>query len=216
MPSLNRTTGKHFREALKESLSRLGVEALDLYYIHMPPTEQSVEDLMDYMSEAHEAGRIRAVGLSNFYAEQMSRAAARLEVHGIPLAANEVEYSLMHREPEVNGVLEACRELNVSLVAYRPLGRGLLARVEATSDSNSRSKMSLETSIAEAVRLIAGRRGRSASQVALGWLLRRDEAVIPIPSATKVDHAGENAGALDWVLGEAEFKELHEVSSPGT
>jgi aryl-alcohol dehydrogenase-like predicted oxidoreductase len=217
MPSPTRTTGKHFAEALSESLSRLEVETLDLYYIHMPPTKQSVENLMDYMAEAHGAGRIRSVGVSNFDAEQMRRAAARLEGHGIPLAANEVEYSLMHREPEVNGVLEACRDLGVSLVAYRPLGRGVLASVEAATVSSkvSRGKSSVEDSVTEALRLIAGSLGRSVGQVALSWLLRRDEAVIPIPGATKVDHAMENAGALDWALGDAEFRELEEVSSPG-
>ena len=216
MQSPTRTTGKHFAEALSESLSRLKVETLDLYYIHMPPTTQSIEDLMDYMAEAHGAGRIRSVGVSNFDAEQMRRAAARLEGHGIPLAANEVEYSLTHREPEVNGVLEACRDLGVSLVAYRPLGRGVLASAEAAASSKvSRGRSSVEDSVTGALQLIAGRLGRSAGQVALGWLLRRDDAVIPIPGATNVDHALENAGALDWALGDAEFKELEEISSPG-
>ena len=217
MPSRTRTTSKHFAEALSESLNRLKVETLDLYYIHMPPTTQSVEDLMDYMAEAYGVGRIRSVGVSNFDAKQMRRASARLEGHGIPLAANEVEYSLMHREPEVNGVLEACRELNVSLVAYRPLGRGVLASAEAAADSSkiARGKSSMEDSVMGAIQLIARRLGRSVGQVALSWLLRRDEAAIPIPGATKVDHALENAGALDWVLGDAEFRELEEVSSSG-
>ena len=218
MPSATRITSKQFTEALNATLSHLGVETLDLYYIHMPPTTQSVEMLMDYMAEAWEAGKIRAVGGSNFDAKQMRTAPNQLGRHGIPLAANQVEYSLMKREPETNGVLEACRDISASLVAYRPLGRGLLASVEAMGDSSKKTggKLSREDSIKETLRLIAERRGRSVSQVALGWLLRRDDAVIPIPGATKIGHARDNAEALDWVLGEAEFKELEEVSSPSS
>ena len=216
MPSTTRLTSGQFMEALNSTLSRLGVEILDLYYIHMPPTTQSVEVLMDYMAEVFEAGKIRAVGISNFDADQMRRAAARLEGHGVPLAANEVEYNLMNREPETNGVLDACRELNASLVAYRPLGRGLLASVDAMggSSKNTRARSPSEDTIMETLRLIAEHLGRSVSQVALGWLLRKDDAVIPIPGATNVSHALDNAEALDWILGEAEFKQLEEVSSP--
>ncbi len=218
MPSNTRLTSEQFMEALDESLSRLCVKTLDLYYIHMPPTTQSIETLMDYMAEALKAGKIRSVGVSNFDSEQMRIAAAQLNVHGIPLAANEVEYSLINREPERNGVLEACRELKVSLVAYRPLGRGLLASVKATGGSSIkiRSGLSREDSILETLRLIADRHKRSVGQVALGWLLRRDEAVIPIPGATKIGHAREDEEALSWALSGDEFKELEEVSSPNT
>jgi aryl-alcohol dehydrogenase-like predicted oxidoreductase len=112
-----------FMNALDASLSRLGRQMIDLYYVHFPYTLLSIETLMDMIAQAVEAGKIRAVGVSNFGAEQMHRAAARLEKYGIPLAANEVRYNLLHRQPEVNGVLAACRELNVALVAYRPLER---------------------------------------------------------------------------------------------
>ena len=170
---------------------------------------------MDYMAEALEAGKIRSVGVSNFDSEQMRIAADQLEVHGIPLAANQVEYNLMNREPETNGVLEACRELNTSLVAYRPLGRGQLASDKATGDLPSKIKggLSREDSILESLRLIAEHHRRSVGQVALGWLLRRDEVVIPIPGVTKIGHANDNSETLNWSLTEAEFRELEEVSS---
>ena len=214
-PSTTRLTSKQFTEALNESLSRIGVKTIDLYYIHMPPTTQSIEVLMDYMAEALEAGKIRSVGVSNFDSEQMRIAADQLEVHGIPLAANQVEYNLMNREPETNGVLEACRELKASLVAYRPLGRGQLASDKATGDPSSKIEggLSREGSILEALHLIAERHRRSVGQVALGWLLRRDEVVIPIPGVTKIGHASENSETLNWSLTEAEFRELEEVSS---
>ena len=213
-PSATRRTEKDFEEALDGSLRRLGVETLELYYVHMPPSAQSIEDLMDYMAKAWAAEKIGAVGVSNFDAEQMRRAAERLEGHGVKLAANQVEYSLLNREPERNGVLETCRSLDVTLVAYRPLGRGQLASVGMGGGSSraavgSKSESNLETVILS----IVDDHGGSVGQVALSWLLYRDELVIPIPGATKVDHAVENAGALDWALSKAEFNELEEVSS---
>ena len=221
MPWPMRLTGQQFRKALDATIERLGTQILDLYYIHYPIPPLSVEALMDRMAEAVEAGKIRAVGVSNFNAEQMRRAAARLKQHKISLAANEVEYSLMHRQPEVNGVLDACRELNVSLVAYRPLGRGLLATVEALGSPrespqviHGRGKgVSGEETLMGALREVALRHGKSVSQIALSWLLRSDEHVISIPGATNVRHARENADVLSWLLSDEEFKELDEASS---
>jgi aryl-alcohol dehydrogenase-like predicted oxidoreductase len=200
-------------EALEGSLKRLGVETLDLYYVHMPPSAQSIEDLMDYMSEAWTMGKIRSIGISNFDAEQMRRSTAQLEKHGLRLAANQVEYSLLNREIETNGVLEACRDLDASLVAYYPLVKGRLSSVVMTDSSSralsgSKSESNLETVILS----IAEDHGGSVSQVAINWLLRRDDLVIPIPGTTKVNHALENVGALDWVMSKAEFKELDEAS----
>jgi len=200
-PSTSRRTKKDFNEALENSLKRLDVETLDLYYVHMPPSAQSIEDLMDYMAEAKASEKIRAVGVSNFDVDQMRRAAVRLEAHSLKLAANQVEYSLTHREPETNGVLEMCKSLDVSLVAYRPLGRGQLALVGG-------SKSTLD----DLIQSIAENHDGSASQVALRWLIQSNELVIPIPGATKLDHAVENAGALDWVMSKSEFKELDEAS----
>ncbi len=213
-PSSSRRTESDFLEALDGSLRRLGVETLDLYYIHMPPSAQSIEDLMDYMAEACTSEKIRAVGVSNFDAEQMRRSAAQLERHGVKLAANQVEYSLLNRGTETNGVLEACKDLDASLVAYRPLGRGQLASVVmAGSSSRAAVGSKSESNLESVIRSIAGDHGGSVSQVAINWLLRRDDIVIPIPGATKVDHALENVGALDWVMSEAEFNELDEASS---
>jgi aryl-alcohol dehydrogenase-like predicted oxidoreductase len=214
-PSAIRRTKKDFVDALDGSLKRLGVITMDLYYVHMPPTAQSIEELMDYLVESKSTGKIRAVGVSNFDADQMRRAATRLEEHGLKLAANQVEYSLMNREPETNGVLEACKSLGVSLVAYRPLGRGQLASIKMRNvfpraAVGSRKE---DSTLENVILSIADDHGGSVSQVALNWLLRRDELVIPIPGATKVEHAEENAGALEWVMSKAEFNELDEASS---
>ena len=125
-PLPTRLTRRQFMNALDASLSRLGVQTIDLYYIHFPYSLLSIETLMDLMAQAVEAGKIRAVGVSNFNAEQMRRAVTRLARYDIPLGVNQVRYNLLQRQPEENGVLDSCRELNVALVAYRPLEGGRL------------------------------------------------------------------------------------------
>jgi aryl-alcohol dehydrogenase-like predicted oxidoreductase len=211
-PYPTRLQRRQFMKALDGSLSRLGRQTIDLYYIHFPFTLLSVETLMDFMAQAVKAGKVRAVGVSNFSVEQMRRAAARLARYGIPLAANQVRYNLLHRQPEWNGVLDACRELNIALVAYRPLERG---RIKPSAQTSGKSKpASIEQVVQETLQTIAEQHGKSVSEVALNWLLRRDTHVIPIPGTTNVRHAMENAGALGWQLSEDEFASIDRASSP--
>jgi aryl-alcohol dehydrogenase-like predicted oxidoreductase len=221
LPLPTRLIRRQFMKALEASLSRLGVKMIDLYYIHFPHTLISIETLMDWMAQAVEAGKIRAVGVSNFNGEQMRRAATRLARYNIPLAANQVRYNVMHRQPEENGVLEACRELNVALVAYCPLERGRLKSNPVPEESSgSRSSTdgegkasSKEELLQETLEAIAQQRGKSLSQIALNWLMRRDEHVIPIPGATRERHAAENADTLGWELTDDEFAAIDQASS---
>jgi aryl-alcohol dehydrogenase-like predicted oxidoreductase len=222
LPLPNRLSRRQFMNALDASLSRLGVETMDLYYIHFPFTLLSIETLMDLMAQAVEAGKIRAVGVSNFTARQMRRASIRLAGYHIPLVANQVRYNLLHRQPEENGVLKACRELNVALVAYRPLERGRLKSTMVPEESSGspfstgrkRKATSKEAVLKETLQAIAQQRGKSVSQVALNWLLRKDECVIPIPGATSVRHARENSDTLSWELSDDEFAAIDQASSP--
>jgi aryl-alcohol dehydrogenase-like predicted oxidoreductase len=204
-PLPTRLTSRQFMRALDASLRRLGLQRLDLYFIHFPFTPLSVERLMDLMAEAVHAGKIRAVGVSNFSATQMRRAAARLARNEIPLAANEVHYSLLHRQPEGNGVLDACRELNVALVAYRPLEGGQLTGGSVLEAARGSSE---HGTLPEMLRAIAQQHDVTVSQVALNWLLRRDEHIIPIVGATSAHHAAENATALTWELSDEEFRAI--------
>ena len=119
-----RLTGGQFSRALDRSLERLGVERVDLYYIHFPYSPVGPAPWIRELARAVNAGKVRAAGVSNFSAAQMRRAVQILGRHGIPLAANQVQYSLTHRKPEHDGVLQACRELDVALVAYRPIAGG--------------------------------------------------------------------------------------------
>lgn len=126
-PLPTRPRARALLRALDESLSRLGVTQVDLYLVHLPSRLPTVESLMDVMAEAVKRGKVRAVGVSNYSEALMRRAHARLARHGIPLAANQVHYSLLHRNPERNGVLTACRELDVALIAASPLEQGMLS-----------------------------------------------------------------------------------------
>lgn len=228
-PLPNRRSPHTLMDALDASLSRLGVETLDLYYVHFPFTFLNLDALMDMMALAVHTGKIRAVGVSNYNAQQMRRAAARLARYGIPLAANEVHYSLLHRKPETNGVLDACRELNVALVAYRPLESGKLRETPppgATQVSTKRNlpdlippilrkaELARLAAIQETLSTIAQRYGMNTSQVALKWLLQKDEHIIPIPGATNAQHASENADALKLYLSDEEFAAIDNVTRP--
>jgi aryl-alcohol dehydrogenase-like predicted oxidoreductase len=195
------------KRALQGSLARLGLERVDLYLIHFPWPPVPLETWVEGLAEAKEAGLVRAVGVSNCSADQTRRAQAVLARHGMPLACNQVEYNLLKRDVERNGVLAACRELDVTLVAYRPFASGYLTGKYKPQEKpgGPRRWMYREDTFTRIQPLIARMRqigeahgGKSPSQVALNWLICK--GVLPIPGATKVSHIQENAGALGWQL----------------
>ena len=196
-----RSSPRHLHRALDGTLARLGLESLDLYFIHLPFFGNH-DALADAMVDAVHAGKVRHVGVSNFGAEQMCRFANRLARENIPLAANEVSYSLFNRKPETNGVLKACSETGASLVAYFPLAHGRLAGPPAGK----------RTEVQALIAKIALAHGASASQVALNWLRARDPCVIPIPGASRAQNARQNARALDWSLTADEFDALDKAA----
>ena len=121
---------------LDESLTRLQRTRIDLYQIHYPFPWLSIPKLMNLMADAVEAGKIRTVGVSNYNAKQMRTAHTELAKRELPLASNQVQYSLLHRAPETNGVLDACRELGVTLIGYMPLAAGAHREVPAASTAD--------------------------------------------------------------------------------
>jgi aryl-alcohol dehydrogenase-like predicted oxidoreductase len=205
-PFIARTSPAHLHRALDRSLARLGLAALDLYYIHFPFPYADLDRLADAMAEAVKARKVRHVGVSNFGAGRMRRFADRLARAGVPLAANEVNYSLANRKAETRGVLDACRELDVALVAYFPLASGRLTGAAAAGQDAS--------PLRQALGKVAQDRGVSVSQVALNWLLRRDDHIIPIPGASKARHAQDNLATLEWALTDAEFAAIDVASEP--
>src|ERR671915_492447 len=132
-----RFSAKSLLKAVDKSLERLGIETIDLYQIHFPNPILKMNSLMDALAETVKAGQVRRVGISNYSADQMKRAHDRLASHGVSLASNQVEYSLLQRAPETNGVLEACRDLSVTLIAYSPIAKGLLTGKYSPGDRPS-------------------------------------------------------------------------------
>jgi aryl-alcohol dehydrogenase-like predicted oxidoreductase len=208
-------------QALEASLKRLGRSTVDLYQHHFPSSRVSIPKLMELMADAVETGKVRAVGVSNYSAEQMQIAHAALAKRGIPLASNQVEYSLLHRQPEVNGVLDACRELGITLIAYQPLASGALTGkyVEGTRPTGLRRFMGYfrqkgSEAVARVLALlgeIGGGYSKSPAQVAVRWLIE-NESVLPIPGAKNGKQAAHNAEALSFSLTPAEIEALNQAT----
>lgn len=214
---------RHLPQALDASLSRLQRPRVDLYQIHYPVPFVSIEKLMDRLADALEAGKARAVGVSNFSEQQMRKAHAVLGERGIPLASNQVQYSLVYRRPEFNGVLRACQELGVTLLAYMPLAMGGLSgkyrpgltpsdwmRRRMTTTFRPREVESLEV-LTSKLADVGQRYGKSPAQVALRWVI--DQGALPIPGAKEGAQAQENAGALSFSLSRGEVHELAEAGA---
>ncbi len=211
-----------FPKALEDSLARLGRSSIELYQHHFPSGRVSIPKLMNHMADAVEAGKVKAVGVSNYSVEQMREAHAALAKRGIPLASNQVEYSLLHRKPEVDGVLEACRELGVTLIAYSPLAQGALTgKYSATNRAGGffrsmlpnfgRKAMDAVQPVIQLLQQIGERYLKTPSQVALRWLIE-NPVVLPIPGAKNSKQAEENAGALSFSLTPEEVEMLSQAT----
>jgi aryl-alcohol dehydrogenase-like predicted oxidoreductase len=205
-------------KAIDGSLSRLGASSIDLYQIHFPSPLLSTKGLMDALAEAVKEGKIREVGVSNYNAAQMYAAYEALARHGVRLASNQVHYSLLNRAPETNGVLDACRDLGVTLIAYSPLAQGLLTgkygpgvkpsgMMRRVGRSFSERNLAKVEPVVRILRQLGENHGREPSQVALNWLAERP-GVLPIPGAKNESQARQNAGALVWDLSEEERERL--------
>ncbi len=206
--------------ALRRSLRRLGVEQVDLYQIHwpIPPARLRVRQWVGGLIEAHREGLVRAVGVSNFDSDLMLRAHEQLSRAGMPLASNQLPYSLLDRHIEDEELLELCGEMGVTVIAYSPLAEGLLTG-KYTSDSRPsgyrgwrlRKKVLQAQLIVQALRNIAVERSdRTPAQIALRWLMQK--GTLPIPGAKNETQARDNAGALGWKLTGSEMAALDEAS----
>ncbi|MEK7326655.1 MAG: aldo/keto reductase [Chloroflexota bacterium] len=204
--------------ALRQSLKRLGLPQVDLYQTHRPSPPVPVETWMEAMADAVGDGLTRSVGVSNYSADQMKRSHDTLARRGIPLASNQVEYSLLNRLPERNGVLATCRELSVTLIAYSPIAKGILSGKYTPGRlppglramRYNREYLARVQPLIGLVKEIGEAHGKTPSQVALNWLICK--GAVPIPGAKNVRQAQENAGALGWRLSESEIAALDKAS----
>jgi aryl-alcohol dehydrogenase-like predicted oxidoreductase len=222
MPFLR--TAKNMKRTVHDRIHYLDGYSIDLYMVHQPWSFSSREAEMDTMADLVEAGLIHSVGVSNFNEEQMRRAHAALAKRGLPLAVNQVQYSLMHRKIETNGVLQAAKDLEVTIVAYSPLARGLLSgkfhKDESLLAQRPRGRRmmlrrDLERSrpLVETLEAIAASHQVTAAQVALNWLIHfQGETVVAIPGASKVRQAADSAGAMHFRLTQEELTLLDDKS----
>ncbi len=211
-------TPENVKRVADESLARLGIDRIDLYYQHRRDPSVPIEETIGAMKELVDEGKVRYLGLSEVSPETLRRANA---VH--PISALQSEYSLWERRVEKK-VLPAVRELGIGFVPYSPLGRGFLTgavNVEELEEDDFRrtnprfSKESARANqhIVEAVRGVARRCGATPAQVALAWVLSRGSDVVPIPGTKRVRYLEENLGALTLRLTDeqlAELEGLHE------
>lgn len=204
--------------ALRGSLDRLGLEIVDLYQIHWPSFVMSPETLMEGMIECVKRGWTRTVGVSNFSQKNMIRAYTTLERNGIPLASNQVHYSLLRRDVEKNGTLARCKELGVRLIAYSPLEKGLLTGKYSSANPppGVRGPQSVELlkKTPPLIKLLQeigqAHGGKTPAQVSLNWLICK--GVLPIPGAKNAQQAQENAGGTGWQMTEQEVAGLEEAT----
>lgn len=202
--------------ACEASLKRLGVEVIDLYYLHRVDPETPIEETVGAMARLVEAGKVRALGLSEAGAETIRRAHA---VH--PISALQSEYSLWTRDPEAE-VLPVVRELGITFVPFSPLGRGFLSGTirdpGAIAESDYRRDLprfqaaALERNLQQLAVLedVAEAKGCTPAQAALAWLLAQGDDVVPIPGTSRRRHLEENAAAVEIALDESEQRRLDE------
>ena len=204
--------------ALKASLERIGVESVDLYQIHFPGITMGTDTLMEGLAECVKSGMTRTVGVSNFGQTRMLAAYSALARQNIPLASNQVHYSLLRREVEKDGTLARCQELGIRLIAYSPLEQGVLTGRYTASNPPSGVRAGqysrLLPKIPALIKLMTeigqDHGGKSNAQVALNWTICK--GTLPIPGAKNELQAQQNAGALGWRLTEAEVAKLDEAS----
>ncbi len=214
-----RLTKDSLLRAARGSVKRLRVRQIDLYQLHWPTPPVSVETWMSAMADAVEAGLVRLVGVSNCNVELTRRAHAALAARGIPLASNQIEYNLLHRQPERNGLIETCRELGVTVIAYSPLAMGVLTGKYTPDNppSGYRGMQYKRELLARVQPLIALLReigekhgGKTPAQVAINWVICK--GAVPIPGAKNARQARDNAGAMGWRLTDDEVAVLDSAS----
>jgi aryl-alcohol dehydrogenase-like predicted oxidoreductase len=209
---------EYVRSSVEGSLKRLGIDAIDLYYLHRVSPTTPIEETVGAMSRLIEDGKIRHIGLSEASADTLRKASS---AH--PITALQSEYSLWTRDVEQNGVLETCRELGIGFVPYSPLGRGFLSGELKKFDdlptndfrrTNPRfqgENFEKNLNLVQKIEELAQEKGITASQLALAWVLAQGEDLVPIPGTKRRKYLEQNAAAVDVTLTDEELRQIDEI-----
>ena len=216
--------GKSLRKSSRNSTERLAPYPIDLYLVHMPLSVSSIETQMNEMADLVDNGTIRAIGVSNFSNDRMVKAHEALTDRGIPLAANQVNFSLVKRGIEFNGTLETAKELGITIMAYTPLGQGILTGklhqnpelldvMPRMRRNRLRGNLKKSQTLIDTLESIASEQNATVAQVSLSWTTTfHGDTVIAIPGASKAYQAEQNAGAMRISLSSEQKEAISSLS----
>lgn len=211
---------RRLRRSLEASLDRLRVRSVHLYQVHGPISLRAARTVAAALAAPYRDGLFQAAGVSNYSAAELRAIHAALRAEGVPLVTNQVELSLLRAMPERSGLLAACRELGVTVLAYSPLAMGRLSgKYSAANPPPGRRNFSaypmaeIEPVLAVLRAIGARLGGRTPAQVALNWIMGK--GAVPIPGAKTAHQAAQNAGALGWRLPAADVAALDAVARYG-
>lgn len=219
-PSRRGISGKpdYVRSSCEGSLKRLGVDVIDLYYLHRKDPDTPIEETVEAMAQLKQEGKIKGIGLSEVSADTLRRAHA---VH--PITALQSEYSLWTRDPE-DGILQTCRELGIAFVAYSPLGRGFLTgqikKIEDFEEGDYRrfsprfqgENFTKNLELVKKTGELAREKGCTPAQLALAWVLAQGDFIFPIPGTKHIRYLEENLGAINVHLSQKELEEIERIA----
>ena len=219
-PSRRGISGKpeYVRSSCEASLKRLGVDVIDLYYLHRKDPDTPIEETVEAMAQLKQEGKIKGIGLSEVSVDTLRRAHA---VH--PITALQSEYSLWTRDPE-EGILQTCRDLGIAFVAYSPLGRGFLTgqikKIEDFEEGDYRrfsprfqgENFTKNLELVKKIGELAKEKGCTPAQLALAWVLAQGEFIFPIPGTKHIRYLEENLGAINVQLSQNELEEIERIA----
>jgi aryl-alcohol dehydrogenase-like predicted oxidoreductase len=219
-PKFRAINGKpaYVKTSVENSLKRLDIEVIDLYYLHRVDPNTPIEETVGAMGQLVKEGKVRGLGLSEASIQTLRKAHA---VH--PISALQTEYSLWTRDPE-DGILETCMELGIAFVAYSPLGRGFLTgqikKEEDLAPDDFRrfsprfqgENFQKNLNLLKKIEQLAASKGCSSSQLALAWVLQQGDAIFPIPGTKRISYLEENLGSLQVKLSDQELLEIDNIA----